>query len=125
MNWGYKKGFKANAIILSNSFEHEYRPISTGHSGFVVRQRQSPPLGFPIATAPRELQILYRGYIKEIVQCDLESYAPVAYTDQDSTVPQRLLGAVCLFYDALSMDGREVFNCRTPIIYNITNRYLV
>jgi hypothetical protein len=91
--------------------------ISNGPSKPLLRSQPSPPLGFPLAAAVRrELQKLYSEYTKEIVQYDLWSYVPVAYTDQESLVPQRLLGAVCSFYTALFEAEKEVCPIRNPVI---------
>jgi len=85
----------------------------------LVRKR-SPPLGIPLA-AMDEMEDIYAQYVQEIVQNDLMEYVPCAYTDQESMLPERLLGAVCKFYIAGHEEDNESDILRRALETHITS----
>jgi hypothetical protein len=128
MSWGYKRRLLDAEVValtlVNNNSEMGYQElaVANGNARPLLVRKQSPPLGIPLA-AMDDMQDKYAGYIQDIVQSDLAQYVPVAYTDQDSLLPQRLLGAVCAFYTAGSETDNEVsdvlflqFNPRSLII---------
>jgi hypothetical protein len=52
----------------------------------------------------------YRRLVCEIVMRDLHNYVPIAYDDQESELPERLLEAICSFYGAGLAAGQEVIH---------------
>lgn len=50
----------------------------------------------------------YNKYIREIVDSNLFGYLPVAYIDQESCLPERVLAAVCSYYTAASKKDRHM-----------------
>jgi hypothetical protein len=113
MSWGYKRRLLDAEVValtlVNNNSEMGYQElaVANGNARPLLVRKQSPPLGIPLA-AMDDMQDKYAGYIQDIVQSDLAQYVPVAYTDQDSLLPQRLLGAVCAFYTAGSETDNEV-----------------
>jgi hypothetical protein len=111
MSWGYKRRLDAEVVALTlvNNSQMGYQEltVANGNARPLLVRKQSPPLGIPLA-AMDDMQDKYAGYIQDIVQSDLAQYVPIAYTDQDSLLPQRLLGAVCSFYTAGSEIDNEV-----------------
>jgi len=85
--------------------------IANGTSRPVLLRKQSPPLGIPLA-AMEEMESVYSRYIQEIVEGDLKAYVSIAYDDQNSMFPERLLGAVCSFYRSCFETDSEVFLIR-------------
>jgi hypothetical protein len=70
-------------------------------------RKRSPPLGIQLANID-DMKYEYKKYIRDIVDGNLFGYLPVAYTDQESDLPVRLLTAVCSYYTAASEKGRHM-----------------
>jgi len=124
MTWGYRKLLQAEVVALalrSNSSEmgYQHQTLSNGNARPLLVRKQSPPLGIPLA-AMDDMLGLYSSYIQDIVQSDLAAYVPVAYTDQDSKLPERLLGAVCSFYNAGLETDNECDLLRRAIEMHVT-----
>jgi len=102
MSWGYPKYLVANVVALtlrssSSEMGFQDQAIANGTSRPLLVRKQSPPLGIPLA-AMEEMENVYSRYIQEIVEGDLRAYISMAYKDQISMFPERLLGVVCSFY---------------------------
>ena len=77
-----------------------------------LERRKSPPLGIPLADM-LEMQDLYQRYLDDIVDDDLPNYVSIAYDDdQGSSLPERLLEAMCTLYQGWVASGREVLSIR-------------
>ena len=114
MNWGYRKLLEANVVTLamsskSSQLGYSHQAISDGSGRPVLERRKSPPLGIPFADM-LEMQDLYNRYLEDIVDDDLPNYVSVAYDDQESLLPQRLLDVICTLYQAWVNAGREVIH---------------
>jgi hypothetical protein len=71
------------------------KSLVSGESASLIRTA-SPPLGIPLA----DLDIMeqeYARYVQDIVTDDLSEYVNIAYSDQESTFPERVLGIICSF----------------------------
>lgn len=124
MTWGYRKLLRAEVVALvlkSNSTDMAFQDqtISQGDGRSVLVRKQSPPIGIPLA-AMDDMQNIYTNYIQQIVQGDLAEYVPVAYTDQESELPEELLGAVCNYYSAGLATDSESDILRRAIEMHVT-----
>jgi len=113
MTWGYHRALEADVVALAlkenSQMAVAHATVYTnGPSKPTLVRKSSPPLGIPLA-AMDEMGDIYAKYVQEIVQNDLAEYVPVAYTDQESRLPERLLAAVCKFYIAGHEQDNEVF----------------
>jgi hypothetical protein len=71
------------------------KSLVSGERASLIRTA-SPPLGIPLA----DLDIMeqeYTRYVQDIVTDDLHEYVNIAYSDQESTFPERVLGIICSF----------------------------
>lgn len=111
MSWGYWKPLEADVVALTEPSDsrlgYQYQMQITKASQITLVRRRSPPLGIPLA-ALSEMGEKYRRLGHEIVTGDLDSYVLIAYDDQDSDLPERLLEAVCSFYRAILVANQEV-----------------
>ena len=111
MDWGYEKLLEARvvALILPSQSQLEYQHQAVGpnlKSPELVRKK-SPPLGIPLASF-EDMKVEYRNMVRDIVMGDLESYVEVPYDNQESELPEHLLGIICTFYRAGLAAGQEV-----------------
>lgn len=102
LTWGYRRLLEANVVALtlrstSSDMGFQHQAFSNGSGRPTLLRKQSPPLGIPLG-AMEELEDVYSQYIRDIVQSDLREYVSIAYDDQDSYLPEHLLGAVCSYY---------------------------
>jgi hypothetical protein len=102
LSWGYRRLLQADVVVLAlrsatSAMGFQHQAIANGAGRPLLIRKQSPPLGIPLA-AMEEMEDVYSQYIRDIVQSDLRGYVSIAYDDQDSMLPERLLGAVCSFY---------------------------
>lgn len=112
MTWGYRKLLQAEVVALAlrseaSDMAFQHQTISQGDGRPVLVRKQSPPIGIPLA-AMDDMQNIYSNYIQDIVQSDLAEYVPVAYTDQESDLPEELLEAICNYYSAGLLVDNEV-----------------
>jgi hypothetical protein len=111
MKWGYWKPIEATVVSLQihgNSqigFHHSTIPNGTNRPTLV--RKDSPPLGIPLA-AMDDMQEEYRLLTHRIVHEDVSNYVSIAYDDQDSELPERLLTSIGAFYSASKAAGYEV-----------------
>jgi hypothetical protein len=111
--WGYHDliGVEVVALNLRPNSEMGFHHQAEATNDMITRpalvRKNSPPLGIPLA-AVDEMQNEYSRYIQNIVQNDIMGYVPVAYIDQGSDLPERLLGAICSFYSATREKDIEV-----------------
>ena len=114
LNWGLlRRPIEANVVTLrvrdSNSaltfsyqaerFDIAKRPLLTQHL--------SPPLGLPLADI-MSMERTYQRYVQSVVKNDLQEYVNVAYDDQESLLPERLLDLVCVFFSSSQSTDRDV-----------------
>jgi hypothetical protein len=117
MMWGYWKPLVANVVTLeihSNSqigFQHQTAANGTSRPALV--RKTSPPLGIPLA-AMDDMQDEYRHLVHNIVHDDLLNYLSIAYDDQESNLPERLLTTIGNFYCASKASGDEVLHHASP-----------
>lgn len=116
MTWGYWKPIQASVVALtmpSNSrlgYHHQTTATAaTASSPPPIVRKKSPPLGIPLA-ALDDMTEEYRCLVREIVMGDLENYVTIAYNDQESDLPERLLQVICSFYRAGLVAGQEVIH---------------
>ena len=113
MMWGYWKPLEAVVVTLEihgNSqigFHHQTAANGTNRPTLV--RKNSPPLGIPLA-AMDEMQDEYRLLVNKIVHDDLINYVSIAYDDQESELPERLLTSIGTFYCASKVAGDEVLH---------------
>jgi len=112
MTWGYRKHLEANVVALvlrssSSQMAVTHQAIVSGSGRPTLVRKDSPPLGIPLA-AMTEMKDAYSRYVQDIVKGDLAHYLAIAYDDQRSELPVRLLGAICTFYSTGLADGEEV-----------------
>lgn len=125
LSWGYQGLIGAEVVALtlkSNSemgFHHQTKVIDNMITRPTLVRKNSPPLGIPLA-AVDEMQNEYSRYIQNIVQNDIMGYVPVAYVDQGSVLPQRLLAAICSFYSVGREDDNECDMLRRSIEMHVT-----
>jgi hypothetical protein len=108
LNWGYQKPLDVEVVSLvprqKDSIYYQVSqvilPSSTATPPKLVR-KTSPPLGIPLADLD-EMQVVYRKYLRDIVDGDLFEYVPVAYVDQEYDLPERLLTSICSYYSKAS-----------------------
>ena len=111
LNWGYKKLLDIEVLPLEprriNSVDHHSTVLSSIVAGLQLIRKRSPPLGIPLA-AYYEMKYEYSKYIRNIVDGDIFGYLPVAYTDQESLLPERVLTTVCSYYAAAKEKGSHM-----------------
>lgn len=116
LDWGYQDRIGVEVVTLNvranseMSFHHQAEAthaLNTRPTQQLVR-KNSPPLGIPLADVD-ELQNEYSLYVQKIVQEDIMKYVPCGYVDQESDLPERLLGAICNFYKVTRENDEEVF----------------
>lgn len=111
MMWGYWKPIEAKVVSLKirgNSqigVHHQF--AADGKCRPTIVRKTSPPLGIPLA-AMDDMQEEYRILLQGIVRDDLMSYVSIAYDDQESDLPERLLSSLSTFYCASKLAGSEV-----------------
>lgn len=82
-------------IRVNSELAFEYQALVSDGDALLIRT-PSPPLAIPLA----DLVIMeqeYARYVNDIVTYDLYEYVNIAYSDQESTLPERALGLVCSF----------------------------
>jgi hypothetical protein len=101
--WGYRRPIHVEVVALNlrpNSemgFHNQAESTNNTITRPVLVRKNSPPLGITLAVLD-EMQTECSWYVQTIVQNDIMAYVPVAYNDQDSELPERLLGVICSFY---------------------------
>jgi hypothetical protein len=119
LSWGYHRLIYVEVVALNlrpNSemgFHHEAIATDNITTRLVLVRKNSPPLGIDLASID-DMQTEYSGYVQTIVQNDIMGYVPVAYIDQGSELPEKLLGAICSFYNATREEDHNVFS--SPIL---------
>jgi hypothetical protein len=113
MTWGYWRPLEVTVVpleIRANSqigFHHQ--TSAKGSNRPTLVRKTSPPLGIPLA-AMDDMQEEYRVLLQRIVHDDLINYVSIAYDDQDSELPGRLLKSLGTFYCAGKIAGDEVLH---------------
>ncbi len=112
LTWGYEVpiGVEVVALDLKPNSEMGFHHQATNEmiSRPTLVRKNSPPLGIQLA-AVEEMQNEYAQYVHSIVQNNIMRYVPVAYTDQESDLPERLLQMICSYYNATRENDNEVF----------------
>jgi hypothetical protein len=106
LSWGYQKLLDIEVCRI-NSIDHHSSVLASNVTGLQLIRKRSPPLGIPLA-AIEEMKYDYSKYIRNIVDCDIFGYLPVAYTDQGSLLPERVLTTVCSYYAAANEKGSHM-----------------
>ena len=111
LTWGYQKLLDIEVVSLVprqiDSFYHSSTVPSSNVTGLQLITKRSPPLGIQLANIDN-MKYQYNKYIRDIVDGDLFGYLPVAYNDQESDLPERILTAVCSYYTAASEKSRHM-----------------
>jgi hypothetical protein len=113
LTWGYEVpiGVEVVALDLKPNSEMGFQNQAEATNELISRPRlvrkNSPPLGIQLA-AVEEMQNEYAQYVISIVQNNIMRYVPVAYNDQESDLPERLLQVICSYYDATRENDNEV-----------------
>lgn len=113
LSWGYRRLISVEVValnLLPNSemrFHDQAEAINDMNTRPALVRKNSPPLGIELASVD-DMQTEYSGYVQTIVQEDIMRYVPIAYVDQDSKLPERLLWAICSFYNATREEDNEV-----------------
>lgn len=112
MTWGYWNPLEAKVFALDIRRDSQigvHHSASWGPEGATLVKKPSPPLGIPLA-AMDSLQDEYDVLVQKIVHDDLINYVAIAYDDQESELPERLLRSIATFHNASKVVGNEV--CR-------------
>jgi hypothetical protein len=88
------------------AFTHQAKSLDSGESALLIRTT-SPPLGIPLASIV-SMERKYERYVQDIVADDLYEYVNIAYNDQESTFPERLLGLICSFLSKSRSSDQDV-----------------
>jgi hypothetical protein len=113
LTWGYEVsiGVEVVALDLKPNSEMGFQNQAEATNELISRPRlvrkNSPPLGIQLA-AVEDMQNEYAQYVISIVQNNIMRYVPVAYNDQESDLPERLLQVICSYYDATRENDNEV-----------------
>ncbi|PMD16157.1 hypothetical protein NA56DRAFT_322715 [Hyaloscypha hepaticicola] len=111
LTWGYQKLLHIELVPLIHPqieiLHHHLAVPSSGVTGQKLVKQNSPPLGI-LRPDIDDMKYEYRKYIRDIVDGGLFGYLPVAYIDQESDLPERVLTAVCSYYTAASKKGRHM-----------------
>jgi hypothetical protein len=111
MNWGYEKPLEAKVVILALTSQSQLgvhlQTAGSSHKSPDLVRKKSPPLGIPLASF-EDMKVEYQDMVRNVVMRDLEKYVDVPYDNQDSDLPEHLLGIICTFYRAGLAAGQEV-----------------
>lgn len=111
MTWGYWKPLEATVVSLeihgNSQIGIHHQTSANGTNRPTLVRKTSPPLGIPLA-AMDDMQEEYRVLLQRIVHDDLINYVSIAYDDQESELPERLLKSLGTFYCASKVAGDEV-----------------
>jgi hypothetical protein len=116
MSWGYRKLLSVNVVaftLLGDSSElgYNHQAITDGQGSFELVRNKCAPLGIDMADID-EMQTEYRRHVEDVVENDLSHYVSIAHDDQSSKFAERLLEAVCLWYQDGVGDNDEVSSFR-------------
>ena len=111
MTWGYWEPLVATVVPLeihgnSQIGVHHQASVDGTNRPTLVR-KSSPPLGIPLA-AMDDMQADYHFLLQGIVRDNLSKYVSIAYDDQDSDLPERLLTSIGTFFRESKDAGDEV-----------------
>jgi len=110
ISWGGRRSLPVTVTALR--MRDESSEIGFNNQAFVnagrptLVRRKSPPLGIPIASLD-EMRNEYAEHIRNVLVKELDHYVSIAYDDQSSKLPERLLQSVCLYYQ-MSIKGKNV-----------------
>lgn len=111
MDWGYNKPLEAKVVALilpsQSQLGFQHQAIGSNLKKPELVRKKSPPLGIPLAPF-NDMKVEYWNMVRDIVMDDLESYVDVPYDNQESELPEHLLGIICSFYRAGLAAGQEV-----------------
>ena len=88
------------------AFTNQVKSLGSGKKELLIR-KISPPLGIPLVSIV-SMERKYERYVQDIVTDDLYEYVDIAYDDQESTFPERLLGLICSFLSKSRSSDRDV-----------------
>ena len=111
MTWGYWRPLEATVVSLeihgNSQIGVHHQASANGKNRPTLVEKTSPPLGIPLA-AMDDMEEEYRVLLQGIVHDDLINYVSIAYDDQASELPERLLTSLGTFYCASKVAGVEV-----------------
>ena len=81
-----------------------------GHGNPLQTMNHSPPLGIPLQDMAG-IEKKYQDYVQDLVENFLPRYVDIAYDDQESMLPERLLGLICSFYAQSKKPTEVIFLC--------------
>ncbi len=114
LSWGYRDPIDVEVVTLElrpnseMSFHHQAEATNSLVTRPILVRKNSPPLGIPLADVD-ELQDEYLQYVRNIVQSNIMEYVDSAYVDQQSELPEKLLGAICSYYKTTREQDNEVY----------------
>jgi hypothetical protein len=116
LSWGCKRHLPVNVVALdmlddSSKVGYNHQVINTA-DGVEFVQKKCAPLGIHFAHI-KEMQEEYRRHVDDVVQNDLVDYVSTAYDNERFGLAERLLKAICQWYQRGVDVGDEVSDCRT------------
>jgi len=121
MSWGCRRLLSVNVVALSlfcdsSELAYNHQAITNENGSVELVRNKCAPLGINMA----DIDVMkkdYRCHVEDVVENDLPHYVSIAYDDQSSNLAERLLGAVCLWYQKGVGDDNEVSLVITPGLY--------
>lgn len=112
LSWGCRRLLTVSVValdMLGDSSELGYNhQVITDRTGNIERVRKRcAPLGIHLADVD-EMQKEYRCHVEDVVKHDLSHYVSIAYDSERSKLAERLLDAVCRWYQRGKDAGDEV-----------------
>jgi len=121
MSWGCRKLLSVNVVafsLLGDSSElaYSYQGIANGQGNVEVVRNKCAPIGINMADY-NDMKKEYHDHVEDVVENYLPHYVSIAHDDQSSKLAERLLEAVCLWYQKGVGDNDEVSRLKTPDLH--------
>jgi hypothetical protein len=121
MSWGCQRLLPVTVVAIAlqdDTSELGFVNTSTDDQNGrpVIVRRKSPPLGIPLASLGTRLQDEYRKHVRAVVLNDLDHYVSITYETQRSRVPERILQAVCRFFQMEPESEHKVISRPSNIV---------
>ena len=112
MSWGCRKLLSVNVVAFtlfgdSSELAYNHQAIVIGRGNVELIRNKCAPLGISGADIDK-MKREYHDHVEDVVKNDLLHYVSIAHDDQSSKFAERLLGAVCLWYQRGVGDDDEV-----------------
>jgi hypothetical protein len=121
MSWGCRKLLSVNVVafsLLGDSSElaYNHQAISNGQGSVELVRNKCAPIGINMADLD-DMRKEFRYHVEDVAENYLPHYVEIAHDDQSSKLAERLLEAVCHWYQKGVGDNDEVSRLRTPDLH--------